>query len=310
MRVVLKLFSILLVTLPITCWPASEINLARSQLAVLAQNLEIASSDKKIEFARIALTQMYITYEFELNHSYNERPGELKSKTKLNRWRYATNHYLREIENALNQILSGSDYGFFVNQQDKIVFFVSGETLMISGPNNKADSLMESNIINLFCDLFDCQDHLTKDEEKYFENIQPIVNGYWLMNKKHKADFYINNGIIFRFESLNNRKAKQNWSLHLTQDLLLLLKTLNFIKTKDYIIDWASISISSNPFQVDSIKLTINKKRDFIYVTLPTLSKSTEIFQLMKPWLQQYQLNSAHVDKAIIVHSEQYYKEI
>lgn len=309
MRVVLKLLSILLFTLPLNCWPAAEINLARSQLAVLAQKLEAASSDKKIEFARIALTQMYMTYEFELNHSYSERPGKLKNKTKLSRWRYATNHYLKEIENALNQILSGNEYGFFVNQQDRIVFFVSGETLMISGPNNKADRLMESNIINLFCDLFDCQDHLTKDEEKYFENIQPIVNGYWLMDKKHKADFYINKGILFRFESLNNRKAKENWSLHLTQDLLLLLQTLNFIKTKDYLIDWTSISISSNPAQVDSVKLTINKKRDFIYVTLPTLSKTSEIFQQMKPWLQQYQLNNVPVDTAFIIHSEQYYTE-
>jgi len=301
---------VLLFILPINSWSAIEINLSRSQLALLAQHLKYAPDDQKFDFARIALSQLYETYEKELTHSLNERPFKQKKKIKLNRWRNATNDYLKQIDESISHILIGGNYDFYINDQDKILFSISGNTIMLSGLNYKTDQLMESNIINEFCNLYDCQHYLSESEEIYFKNTQPIITGHWLMNKRHKADFDTNNGIIFRFDNLDNRKLKENWAIHITQDLLFLVKTLELTQAKGFKIDFSSVTISSLSTHDGIVKLTVNKQGDFIYTLLPAFSKASEFFQRVKPWLQQFQLNNLEKDFAIIIKSEHYFNEI
>jgi hypothetical protein len=85
MRTFLKVIAILLVIMPINSWATSEIQLTRSQLAVLAHNLAAAPRSEQSEFARIALTQLYITYESELRRSFDDKSAELKDRRKLGR---------------------------------------------------------------------------------------------------------------------------------------------------------------------------------------------------------------------------------
>jgi len=106
------------------------------------------------------------------------------------------------------------------------------------------------------------------------------------------------------FDNLNNRKSKENWAIHVTQDLLFLVKTLELTQAKGFKIDFSSIAISSLETQDSSVKLTINKQGDFIYTSLPAFSKAPETFQRAKPWLQQFQLNNLEKDFAIIIKSE------
>jgi hypothetical protein len=315
MRVVLRLFVVLLSILPIHCLAADEIRLARSQLAVLANGLATAPSEQKYTFTRIALAQLYMTYKAEMNHAASDSSSRLKNAKKLNRWRHATNRYLNDIEHALNLIATGSDHDFFVNRQDKVVFSVAGTLLMITGPNYKTESSLETNIFNQFCVLYDCQVYLEKPEanekreEKVVEYIRPVVNSYWSMDKVHKADLYTDIGIIFRFRDLQNRIAKESWSLDLTRDLLLIIHTLNNIQAKGYSIDFAAVSIEEHSTEDGAVKLTINKKGDFVHVTLPALGRNTGIFPQFLPWLQQYQSNDVANDAEIVVFSEQYYAE-
>ena len=307
MQILIIYFVLIGILFPYDCWALSEINLSRSQLAILANNLESASDDQKFEFSRIALSQLYEIYEQELNRSKNESPSKLKKRMKLHRWRNATNSYLYEIDYALSHILAGTEYVFFVNQQDRIIFTVSGMTLMISGLNDSSDQLIETNIINEFCNLFDCQNYLTDQEQQYFENSKPVVSGYWIIDKNHKADFYTHNGIIFRFNNLTDRSKKQKWAVSLTQDLIFLIKTLELTKKKGYRVDKSFISIENNASQTGSLKLTINENGDYIYLLAPTLSASIDIFPIFKSWLINFDHDNGQSGFLITVKSEKYF---
>jgi hypothetical protein len=307
MRVFLKTFAILLILLPINCWAASEIKLTRSQLAVLAHNLETAPRRQQSEFAQIALTQLYITYQTELNRSFDEKSGELRDRRKLRRWRSATNSYLNDIERALSLINQGGDYDFFVNNQDRIVFSVAGQMLMITGPNYKAESLLESNIVNQFCVLYDCQGYLSTSKEKFVRYIRPAVHGYWSMSRAHKADFSTDAGITFRFHNMANRKAKEKWSLELTRDLLSIIQTLKNIESEGYSVNFESFSIANDSAGDDIVKITINKKGDFINMALPTLYRSAGLLLELMPWLERLWFDTVSQNVAIVVLSEQYY---
>jgi hypothetical protein len=294
-----------------TGWAGSEIRLTQSQLAVLAKNVTQTADDEKREFARIALSQMYATYQAKLVESYNESIRQPKNKG-LARWRHATRDYLNDIQQALSQIQQGSYYDFFVNPQGRIVFSVTEKLLMITGPNSKSERSLESNIVKQFCDQYDCQAYFTKPEqekEQPVKDTRPIVKGRWLISKQYKADYYTDIGIIFRFSNLKNRAQKADWALQVSRDLALIIHTLNSIQTQGYRADLASLSISNDSGERGVVQVIINKKGDFIQLPLPMLSKSTAIHQKIAPWIQQLRLNTADQDAAIVVLSEQYYSK-
>lgn len=304
MNIFLRVIVSLLISGSANCWAAAEINLSRSQLAKLGENLESVSNEQKHEFARISLAQLYMTYEQELDRSLGEIPANINKKKKLDRWRTSTEFFLKEIDYALGQVLTGSNYDFFVNQQDRIIFSVPGKILMLSGPNRKAEKMMESKIINQFCSLYDCRNYLSFTEKQYFAKNQSTVNGYWLMDRKYQADYFTNIGIIFRFDNLKHRKEKEHWSLNLTRDLLFLVKTLEITQAKGYVVDFTSISISKKSAQNETVKLIINQKGDFIYLNLPLLSSSFDDVELLNTWLKKIQSKDFGLNSAIVVLSD------
>lgn len=310
MHIYLKLLATLLMFVSANCWAITEINLTRSSIAILGQSLVTAPSREKLEFVKIALTQLYTSYEVELSRSLDDNINQTKNRVKMNRWRSATTGYLRQIDYVLNQIVSGSDYVFFVSQQGRIVFSVSGETVMITGPNNKADRLIEINILNQFCDLYDCQAYLSSSEEGYFKSFLSPVNGRWFINARNSVDFRTDNGIVFRFNKLANRKMKEEWSVALARDLSVLVEAIKLLQIKNYSIDWRLVSISPDLARDIGVMLTINKKGDFTKLALPVLSKNTEIFVKLKPWIQRSYLNRSKTTTDTILLSEQYFSEI
>ncbi|MCU7939966.1 MAG: hypothetical protein KZQ64_05385 [gamma proteobacterium symbiont of Bathyaustriella thionipta] len=76
---------------------ASEINLTRSKLVQLALHLEVADNEKQYDFSRLALLEMYNTYQYELERSFTHLPETIKNRSKLRYWRYATQSYLETI---------------------------------------------------------------------------------------------------------------------------------------------------------------------------------------------------------------------
>lgn len=299
----------LLFIVPINSWSVTEINLSRSVLAKLASKLETAPNDQRFEFARISLSQLYDVYEKELHRSKSDKPSTSKKIKKLYRWRKATNDYLYEIDYLLSHILAGAEFNFYVNRQDRIIFSVSGKSLMISGLNYSTDRSLETNIPAEFCNLYDCQNFLSDQDEHFVQYSEPKITGYWLIDKNHKADFYTHSGITYRFSNLTNRAEKQEWAINLTQEVLFLAKTLELIKKKGYAISHDAISIDNTETPKGYLKITLNENGDFVHISSPTISKSTKVFAQIKPWIVKHQLKDDPLDVTTIVQSEKYYTD-
>lgn len=302
-----KLFSILLMAFCAISWAATEINLTRSPIAVLGLSLATAPDHQKTAFVLIALNELYASYEAALTRAYKEYPRKLKKRRKINSWRHATKDYLDNIQYVSDYILSGNPFDFFINRQDIIIVSVSGQVMMITGPNNKSDRLIETNILNQFCKLYDCHDYFSASEGLYVNSLRTSVSGHWSMSKKGK-NFITDIGLVFRFDKLSDRKAKEKWSLDLANELSILVETLELCLLKGYSIDWDSISLSSDQDKDGKVILTINQQEDFTKITLPLLSKNTKIFFDVKPWIQQILQNRIKVVPETILSAEQYFR--
>jgi hypothetical protein len=302
-------FLTILLLIPVNCWPSTEINLVRSQFEALSHNVLNAPVEQQDEFARIALSELYHTYETELTSSYQETPSDLGKILKLNRWRQATKNYLGQVSYALQQILSGEIYEMDIDPQGIVLFLGRDFTVMVTGLNEKSDNRLERNIIQQFCGLYDCEAYLSKEDKSYIEATLPVVNGYWLIDKRHKADFFTYHGILFRFADLNNRNAKEDWSKRVTQDLIALDSTLNMARKKNYTIAPEALGLSRMKNQAERIILTVNQQNDFIVVDLPTISRVDGIIELVKVWLMQSTPDRSEVERAIILPAETLYNQ-
>ncbi|MCU7799755.1 MAG: hypothetical protein KZQ70_06335 [gamma proteobacterium symbiont of Lucinoma myriamae] len=105
---------------------ASEINLSRSKLVQLALHLEVADKQKQYDFARIALIEMYNTYQYELERSLSHLPQTLKKRAKVRSWRFATQSYLETINNL----------SFFISKQNKIFLLIGISVPLLTQPRN------------------------------------------------------------------------------------------------------------------------------------------------------------------------------
>ncbi|NOQ78483.1 MAG: hypothetical protein GQ546_03685, partial [Gammaproteobacteria bacterium] len=141
---------------------ASEINLSRSKLVQLALHLEVADKQKQYDFSRIALIEMYHTYQYELQRSLTHLGKTLKKRAKVRSWRFATQSYLETINNYLYLMDSGSDFSFFISKQNKIFLIIGDVPVIITGPNSGADKQIEKNIVEQFCLQYDCREYFEK----------------------------------------------------------------------------------------------------------------------------------------------------
>ena len=281
---------------------ASEINVTRSRLVQLALHLEVADPELKYEFYRIALIEMYNTYLEELNKSYTNLPRNPKKRAKVRRWGYATHDYLEYLDQYFFQLDSGSAMDFYVNRQNKIVIFIEGESpVIISGPNPMANKQIEYNIVEQFCQLYDCIEYF---ERTHYDNNRPLddtdvegidsdetllygqITGTWNIKKDMQADFVTTSGVVVEFSSLKNRSFKEQWALDIANEIEDLINGLDNAQRKGNKIQWTLLNMNESSIADNTHKIIINSKGDFIKLSLPLIRNSKTLFQQLVPWIK------------------------
>ncbi len=332
-------FVIFSCTYSLFLFASNEISFTRSRLIQLALHLEAADPELKYEFSRIALSEMYDAYQSELTKSYTNLPRDPKKREKVRRWGYATHSYLKSLDHVFFQLDSGKVLDFYVSRQSKIILMIEDEQpVIISGPNNGANKQIEQNIVEQFCLLYECReyfastqlpeskvsiDQFSMGQESYsselYSSVQGIINknirGAWSFNSNKQVDFVTSNNIIFRFTSIKNRSAKQNWALDIAKEINLLLNSLVKAKMKGFKIHWSSLKIEVLPVTDNAYKVTINRQGEFIKLPLPMLGDmvgdmagdSQLIVIQLVPWMQNY-IDNNSVSKVIINGPEQFIK--
>lgn len=296
----------------VTSQAASEINLTRSRLIQLAHSIETADSGRKYDFLHIALEQMYNAYAVEAEKASGNIPDNAKKRAKVFRWQFSSYRYLDSIESAIVLLDGQENPDFFISPQNKIiVLFNDQPPVIITGPNNGANKLIEKNIVDEFCLLYDCVDYFKKTEQQAIkQNNTPDteLTGSWMIKRNFKGAFVSDAGITFNFDNLKKRHDKEQWMNSVYQELLLILGSLKNAKTRSYAINWQILTLRPLPVTDNASKLIINSEQHFLKVNTPLLVTRPELFAQLKNWLKA-RFNHNKPLPAIIEHSEHYFKQ-
>lgn len=302
---------------------ASEINLSRSKLVQLALHLEVADQEKQYEFSRIALLEMYDTYQYELDRSFTHLPKTQKKRAKVRHWRFATQSYLETINNYLYLMDSGTGLSFFVSRQNKIFLLIGDVPVIISGPNSGADKQIERNIVEQFCLQYDCREYFekthystetTSTDKNPTEAADNLLNnnsiyqentGEWSLEANHKASFAMSNGLIFKFSNLKNRKYKELWAIEISNELFILVDHLLRAQEKGKVISWSSLTVEELPSTDSAFKVVVNQNNDYLKLSIPFLGENPVLFKTLIPWLKKF-IDQQSDYRMVINNADQY----
>ena len=296
---------------------ASEINLSRSKLIQLALHLEVADQQLQYDFSRIAIIEMFNTYEQELHRSQTHltklSSKRAKKKAKIRGWQIATRTYLKTLDQYLFSMDSGVPLEFLISRQNKIIILIGEQPVIISGPNSGSDKQIEHNIVEQFCLQYDCREYFQEtsyitDESSVKTSLEPEVgessvekssvenyidsysetSGSWTIHSDLKADFITGNGLIFKFSNIKNRFLKEAWAIGISRELTQLIEYLRITQQKGHKIQWSSLSMHELPLTDSAYKIIVNKDGDYIKMSLPLLGKNPALFIQLIPWSQSY----------------------
>lgn len=196
---------------------------------------------------------------------------------------------------------SGTDFSFFISEQNKIFLLIGDVPVIITGPNSGADKQIEKNIVEQFCLQYDCREYFEKthyvSDDSSFNKVSDDssdkikihdISGEWLLKSNHLATFSISNGLIFNFNNIKDRKEKEHWAIRVSKELILLLDFLKRTQEKGKVISWSSLMIEQLPLTDNAYKVIINQNNDYIKVSLPLLGQRPVLFHLLIPWLKSY----------------------
>ena len=301
--------------LPLNTVIANEINLTRSDLILLARHLEVAEPELKYEFSRIALLEMYYAYQDEIKRSKDAIPEDKKKKRKVQNWRYATQAFLDNLDQIFFEIDSGSSLDFFINRQNKLILLVSGKPVMISGPNGGANKEIEINIVDQFCETYDCLEYFADPESPETESHLKFsdheklesLTGIWTLKKNRKSEFVTDIGIVFEFNSLKNRVEKEQWATNLANEILQILEQLESIDSDYKNINWSFVELETLPVTEQAYKLLLNDKGEFLKVRISNVKHARVLFQQLKHWLGNRFVKPG-VSRLLIKNAENYMK--
>jgi hypothetical protein len=284
--------------------PAKEININRSRLIQLTRGLQSADISQQYEFVQIALIEMNQIYQSEIKKSRNTHPTIAKKQQKLLRWQYATQAFINQLDKYFLLLDSGVRVSLGVNRQQKVLLIIGGHPVIVNGPNPASHKLMEKNIVQQFCQVYDCIHYLdspvlssvlTKDiyntgldEEKGFNGIVN-ASGSWLLSSEYKAIYETDQGIDCEFKNSTERKKKAAACQTLADEASRLSKALQDARNAGNEIDREYLSIRPQA-NIDMVQIIINKQGYYIELSLPLLQKKPELFSAIRSWLQDSSL--------------------
>ena len=303
----------------LTTASASEINFSRSKLVQLALHLEVADQEKQYDFSRIALFEMYNTYQYELEQSFIHKPKTLKKRIKVRQWRLATQSYLESLNEYLYLMDSGLSVNFFISGQNKIFLLIGDVPVIISGPNSGADKQIENNIIEQFCLQYDCREYFTEihresKESSVNSNIDKVsdrdivahkITGKWSLRSRNQSVFTMSNGLVFSFKNIKDRKYKEIWALEIANELNRLMDYLKRTQKKGRAIGWSFLKIEELPLTDRAKKVIFNQNHDYFKLSIPFLGESPLLFDTLIPGIKSYFENSSDY-RMIIDNADQY----
>ena len=247
----------------------------------------VARSDpgQRQDFAWIAIAEVTRAYEQEFSQSQDESLSKARAQRKLARWRKGTRTFIEQLHELQALLSTAAEIEIHGDVAGPPVLFINDNPIVISGPGNGMQRLLEQRIIDTYCELHDCREIFAKPEPPAIVP-EPVGPGGWSLGSNRRPRYETPDGLVFLFTDLQERNQKQKMCETLGVELRRLIAGLHNAQRAGYAIEWQHLAINSLE-RSDNDHLLLNQQGDYLPVALPTLERTGLIHGEALRWIQQ-----------------------
>ncbi len=271
------------------CTPAqaAENALTRQQdkFHRLATAVALADDGQRQDFAWIAIAEVTRAYEQEFSQSQDEALGKAKAQRKLARWRKGTRSFIEQLHQIQALLGNPAEIDIHGDVAGPPVLFINDNPIVISGPGNGMQRLLEQRIIDTYCELHDCTEIFAEPEPPAIVP-EPVEPGGWSLGSNRRPRYETPDGLVFLFSNLQERNQKQKMCETLGVELRRLVAGLRNAERAGYPIEWQQLQINSLELS-DNDHLLLNRQGDYLPVALPVLERTGLVQGEAMEWIQQ-----------------------
>lgn len=246
--------------------------------------LQQSQHEQVKEFAIHALTQLADAYVEEAVLARIESTSIAKSdKAKLLRWSRTVDQIADQLVSLTNDIEQGAAVKLLQSQDDAIIIFVDGRSVILEHPRIEQQPAYEQLVLAEFCARNDCECSTAElPEQEPFPVYAARVQPGWSFSSSGQLCSY--DGIEVRFASTKNLSLLRSTCEKLMQELNTLAHELIWQHRHGIIVDWSTILISPSPQRPEHL-VRLNSAGDTILVSVPLLFGNPGLIEDIKPWL-------------------------
>lgn len=256
---------------------------ATHQINQLAAALIDAPESMRADFAVDAIAEMIADYNAEADRARRESRTHVRDRD-LRRWTVAVDAYTAELTAIANSVTSDTPVRVAIGAANGISLDIDGKPVLVSSPRAREESAFEQRIMDRFCNRYPCDDLIADYRPPQTIAATSDTRTYWSFSQQAGPTCSTGDGLVFQFQDMTDIGGKRKACARIVNELNTLGLAISNRLAEGNRIDWNRLAIHTLPGQEEQL-VELADNGSSIRLPLPALSRTTRLFELVRPWL-------------------------
>ena len=238
----------------------------------------------RADFAVAAISEMVVDYNEEANRARREVRSRAKDRD-LGRWAVAVDTYAAKLTVIANSVTPDTPITVKIGADNSISLEIDGTPVLVSSPRVREQSAFEQRVLDRFCTLYPCDDLIAEYRPPQTVTATSDTRTYWSFSQQAGPSCSTGDGLEFQFQDMTDIGSKRKACDQIVKELNALGLAITTSLAEGSRIDWNRLAIHTLPGEEEQlVKLTGDSSS--VRLPLPALSRTTRLFELVRPWLE------------------------
>lgn len=239
------------------------------------------------DFAWLAISEMAKMYGEEADRARDETRHTARARD-AGQWASSVDNYAEKMQSRAASMTPASTVEVIIGSDRGINLYVDGEPVIVTGAFGGQQQAYEQRLIEQFCVLYLCE-RLLVDFDLSVASTSVITKkrtanvAYWSFSQYAGPVCMTDDGLEFQFRDASEIKQKRAACSQIVAELYDLVEALARKHSHGIMVDWSGLVIQ--PIAAGEGHQLMLNSTDNIYLPLPGLAASKDLFRLVRPWL-------------------------
>ncbi len=256
---------------------------ATRQIDRLAAALVDAPESMRADFAVAAIAEMIADYNAEADRARREARTHARDRD-LKRWAVAVDTYAAELTAIAESVTPDTPVRVAIGAANGISLDIDGKPVLVGSPRVSEKSAFEQRILDRFCNRYPCGDLIAEYRPPQTVAATSDTRTYWSFSQQAGPSCSTGDGLEFQFQDMTDIGSKRKACDQIVKELNALGLAITTSLAEGSRIDWNRLAIHTLPGEEEQL-VELTGDGSSIRLPLPALSRTTRLFELVRPWL-------------------------